>query len=107
MLTVVPDNCPVGRSRWLVVWADGIHVKIHPDHQGGIGTRLISALMDEAGRKGQDLVLDTLTVDRRAQAFYQQLGMAEVARHGDNEHQDHHAVRPSGIAPHGLGVARS
>jgi len=34
-------------------------IEIHPDHQGGgIGTRLISALIDEAGQKGQDLVLD-------------------------------------------------
>jgi ribosomal protein S18 acetylase RimI-like enzyme len=61
-------------------------IEIHPDHQGGgIGTRLMSALIDEAGRKGQDLVLDdVLTVNRRAQALYQRLGMAEVARHGDN-----------------------
>jgi GNAT superfamily N-acetyltransferase len=44
-------------------------IEIRPDHQGGgIGTRLISALIDEAGRKGQDLVLDVLTVNRRAQA---------------------------------------
>jgi predicted GNAT family acetyltransferase len=46
-------------------------IEIHPDHQGGgIGTRLISALIDEAGRKGQDLVLDALTVNRRAQAAW-------------------------------------
>ncbi len=60
-------------------------IEIHPDHLGGgIGTRLISALIDEAGRKGQDLVLDVLTVNRHAQGLYQRLGMAEVARHGDN-----------------------
>ena len=42
-------------------------IEIHPDHQGGgIGTRLISALIDEVGQKGQDLVLDVLTVNRRA-----------------------------------------
>ena len=61
-------------------------IEIHPDHQGGgTGTRLISALIDEAGQKGQDLVLDVLTVSRRAQGLYQRLGMAEVARHGDNK----------------------
>ncbi len=61
-------------------------IEIHPDHQGGgIGTRLVSALIDEAAQKGQDLVLDVLTVNRRAQALYQRLGMAEVARHGDND----------------------
>jgi GNAT superfamily N-acetyltransferase len=42
-------------------------IEIRPDHQGGgISTRLISALIDEARQKGQDLVLDVLTVDRRA-----------------------------------------
>ena len=60
-------------------------IEIHPDCQGqGIGTRLISALADEATAKGQDLVLDVLTVNHRAQALYQRLGFKEVARHGDN-----------------------
>jgi ribosomal protein S18 acetylase RimI-like enzyme len=59
-------------------------IELLPDHQGnGIGTRLISALADEAGQKGQDLVLDVLTVNQRAQALYQRLGMTKVARHGD------------------------
>ena len=60
-------------------------IEIHPDYQGrGIGTFLISALADEAKRKGQDLVLDVLAVNHRAQALYQRLGLREVARHGDN-----------------------
>jgi ribosomal protein S18 acetylase RimI-like enzyme len=59
-------------------------IEIDPGHQGhGIGTRIISVLLDEAERKGQDLVLDVLTVNRRAQALYQRLGLTEVARHGD------------------------
>jgi ribosomal protein S18 acetylase RimI-like enzyme len=59
--------------------------ELHPDHQGhGIGTRLVSAFIDEAMQKGQDLVLDVLTVNRRAQALYQRLGMTEVARRGDS-----------------------
>jgi ribosomal protein S18 acetylase RimI-like enzyme len=59
-------------------------IEISPEHQGrGIGTRLIGALIDEARQNGQDLVLDVLTVNRRAQALYQRLGMTEVARHGD------------------------
>ena len=46
---------------------DLARIEIHPDHQGGgIGTRLVSALIDGAGQKGQDLVLDVLTVNRRA-----------------------------------------
>ncbi len=59
-------------------------IEICPDHQGrGIGTHLISALAEQAGQKGLDLVLDVLTVNHRAQALYQRLGMTEVARHGD------------------------
>ena len=33
---------------------------------------------------GEDLVLDVLTLIDRARALYQQLGMTEVVRHGDN-----------------------
>jgi ribosomal protein S18 acetylase RimI-like enzyme len=59
-------------------------IEVCPGHQGrGIGTHLISALIDEAGQKGQDLVLDVLTVNQRARALYQRLGMTEVGRHGD------------------------
>ena len=39
----------------------------------------------QARRKGQDLVLDVLAVNHRAQALYQRLGMTEVARHGDGK----------------------
>ena len=42
-------------------------VEIHPDHQGhGIGTRLVSALLDEARQNGKALVLDVLAVNHRA-----------------------------------------
>ena len=59
-------------------------IEIGPGHQGrGIGSRIIRALLEEAQRKGQDLVLDVLTVNRRARALYERLGLAEVARHGD------------------------
>jgi GNAT superfamily N-acetyltransferase len=59
-------------------------IEIHPRHQGrGIGIRIITALLEEAERKGQDLVLDVLTVNRRAQALYRRLGLTEVASHGD------------------------
>ena len=89
-------------GRWQIITADGTdigmidveyrpaeiylsRIEIHPKYQGdGIGTRLISTLIDEARRNGQDLVLDVLTVNHRAQALYQRLGMTEVARHGDN-----------------------
>ena len=59
-------------------------IEIHPGHQGrGIGTRIVGALLEEAECTGQDLVLDVLTVNRRAQALYRRLGLTEVARRGD------------------------
>jgi ribosomal protein S18 acetylase RimI-like enzyme len=88
-------------SRWQIITADGTdigmldvehrpgeiylsRIEICPDHQGhGIGTRLIRVLASEAAQNGQDLVLDVLAVNHRAQALYQRLGMTEVARHGD------------------------
>jgi GNAT superfamily N-acetyltransferase len=87
-------------GRWQVITADGTdigmldvdyrpaeiylsRIELHPGHQSrGIGTGLISALIDEAMRKGQDLVLDVLTVNHRARALYQRLGLQEAARHG-------------------------
>jgi len=60
-------------------------LEIHPGYQGrGIGTRLISALADEARQEGEDLLLEVLAVNRHAQALYQRLGMTELARHGDS-----------------------
>jgi len=59
-------------------------IEIHPGHQGrGIGTRIISALVDEAQRTGRDLVLDVLAVNRRARTLYRRLGLTETGRHGD------------------------
>jgi ribosomal protein S18 acetylase RimI-like enzyme len=63
-------------------------IEIHPDHQGrGFGTRVIRALIDEARRRDQDLVLDVLAVNLRAQALYRRLGLTEVARHGEDNLQ--------------------
>ena len=61
-------------------------IEIHPEHQGhGAGTRLISALIDEATQRGQDLVLDVLTINQRAYDLYRRLGMKEEARHGGSK----------------------
>ena len=88
---------------WMIITADGADVgmididyraeeiylgriEILPDHQGrGIGTRLIEPLLAEADRRGQDLILDVLAVNRRAIAFYRRLGLHEVSRHGPND----------------------
>jgi ribosomal protein S18 acetylase RimI-like enzyme len=99
-------------GRWQIITADGAdigmidvehhpaeiylgRIEIHPSHQGrGIGTRLITALIDEARRNGQDVALDVLAVNRRAQALYQRLGLTEVARHGDGNIRIRMRVKP-------------
>ncbi len=90
-------------GHWQIITADGadigmldveyrpgeIHlarIEIHPEHQGrGAGTRLISALIDQATQRGQDLVLDVLTINQRAYDLYRRLGMKEEASHGGNK----------------------
>jgi ribosomal protein S18 acetylase RimI-like enzyme len=89
-------------GRWQIITADGedvgmldvehrpseiylARIEILPDCQGrGIGTQLVGALIREAAQNGQELVLEVLTVNHRAQSLYQRLGLTEVARHGDN-----------------------
>jgi ribosomal protein S18 acetylase RimI-like enzyme len=89
-------------DRWQIITDDGVdigmldveyrpheiylsRIEICPDHQGrGIGTRLISTLMAEATLRKQALALDVLTVNERARALYQRLGLTEAGRHGDN-----------------------
>ncbi len=88
-------------GRWQIITAGGVDVgmihvdyrpgeshlsriEILPGYQGrGIGTALISTLIDEAQQRGQALVLEVLTVNRRAHALYLRLGLKEVARRGD------------------------
>ncbi|MEU9017445.1 GNAT family N-acetyltransferase [Actinomadura sp. NPDC048394] len=88
-------------GRWQIITADGAdigmlsveyratevylgRIEVRPEHQGrGIGTRLITALLDEAEQQGKDLVLDVLAVNHRAHALYRRLGLREVARDGD------------------------
>ncbi len=90
-------------GRWQIITADGAgigmldveyrpgeiylaRIEIDPEHQGrGAGTRLISALIDEARQRGQDLVLDVLTINQRAYDLYRRLGMKEEASHGGDK----------------------
>jgi ribosomal protein S18 acetylase RimI-like enzyme len=90
-------------GRWQIITADGAdigmldvdyrpgeiylaRIEICPGHQGrGVGTRLISALIDEARRRGQDLVLEVLAINQRAYGLYRRLGMNDEASHGDDK----------------------
>jgi ribosomal protein S18 acetylase RimI-like enzyme len=59
-------------------------IELLPEYQGcGIGAGLVRELIDEAGRRGQELALDVLAVNHRARALYQRLGLREVGRHGE------------------------
>ena len=59
-------------------------IEIHPDFQGGgIGVRLVNALVDEAVRDGKELLLDVLAPNVRAYELYRRIGFREMYRHGD------------------------
>jgi ribosomal protein S18 acetylase RimI-like enzyme len=61
-------------------------IELLPRHQGkGIGTRIISMLLADAGRRGHDLVLDVLAVNVRARALYRRLGLTEAAPVSDGD----------------------
>jgi ribosomal protein S18 acetylase RimI-like enzyme len=89
-------------GRWQIITADGAdagmlnveyrpaeiylaRIEIHPAYQGaGIGSHFIRELLGEARQRGQPLVLDVLTVNHRAQAFYLRHGFREVSE-SDNK----------------------
>ncbi|MEU3346530.1 GNAT family N-acetyltransferase [Streptomyces sp. NPDC006700] len=96
-------HCGFDPDRWQVITVDGAdagvlvveyratevylaRIELHPHYQGrGIGARLIQSLIDTATRRGQQLILDVLAINTRAQAFYQRHGFREVARHGEDD----------------------
>jgi GNAT superfamily N-acetyltransferase len=58
-------------------------IQLLPAVQGrGVGSRLIEALLAEAAERGQEVVLEVLSVNERAYALYRRLGFREVGRHG-------------------------
>jgi ribosomal protein S18 acetylase RimI-like enzyme len=87
-------------GRWQIISVDGANagvigvdyrpgeiylsrIELLPGYQGrGIGARLVQELLNEAGRRGQELALDVLAVNQRARALYQRLGLREVGQHG-------------------------
>jgi ribosomal protein S18 acetylase RimI-like enzyme len=100
-------------GRWQIITADGedigmldvehrpgeiylARIELDPRWQGrGIGTRLINELIGEAAHTGQDLVLDVLSVNHRALALYQRLGLTEIGRHGDSNIKIRMRIQPT------------
>ena len=111
-------------SRWQIITAGGTDVgmidverrageiflgriEILPAYQGrGIGTRLIGALIAEAHRQGQALVLEVFAVNRRARALYQRLGLRETAVHGEGNIKITMRSEPPGVGERLRAAAR-
>jgi ribosomal protein S18 acetylase RimI-like enzyme len=73
-------------------------IQLHPQFQGrGVGSRLIEGLLAEAARRGQDVVLEVLSVNERAYALYRRLGFREVGRHGPDNIKIDMRASPAGV----------
>jgi ribosomal protein S18 acetylase RimI-like enzyme len=60
-------------------------IAVDPTWQGrGVGTTVVSALMDEAAASGRRVELEVFEINDRARALYERLGFREVGRHGPN-----------------------
>ena len=56
-------------------------IELDPVYQGrGIGSHIVRALTTEAASRGEEVVLEVLVVNTRAQAFYERLGFRESGR---------------------------
>jgi ribosomal protein S18 acetylase RimI-like enzyme len=78
------DGEPGGRL-YVARWADEIRIidiALLPEHRGvGIGTALLSALLDEAAEAGKRLSIH-VEVNNPARRLYERLGFVEVEEQG-------------------------
>jgi ribosomal protein S18 acetylase RimI-like enzyme len=78
------DGEPAGRL-YVARWADEIRIidiALLPEHRGvGIGTALLSALLDEAAEAGKRLSIH-VEVNNPARRLYERLGFVEVEEQG-------------------------
>lgn len=88
------DDKPIGRLR-VVRFDDRIFlggIQIHPDFQNnGIGTYLITALINESRTTGKPLQLDVERTNTRARQLYERL---RLQRYGESETDIHMQFSP-------------
>lgn len=66
-------------------------LQIRPEHQGGgIGTRLLSDVIDRAGRQGREVVLSTGVKNLGAARLFRRLGFEETQRSDTHIHFRYH-----------------
>lgn len=89
------DGAPAGRLR-VVRFRDRIFlggIQLHPAFQSrGIGTQLITALIDESSAIGKPLHLDVDKINLRARSLYERLGFEQEA---ESEKELHLIFRPA------------
>lgn len=87
------DGAPAGRFR-VVRFPDRIFlggIQIHPAFQGnGIGTHLITTLIEESRASGKPLQLDVEKNNARARRLYESLGFEQVAESETDLHMTFH-----------------
>ncbi len=81
------DGAPAGRFR-VVRFPDRIFlggIQIHPAYQNrGIGTRLITELIEESRSTGKPVQLDVDRTNVRARKLYERLGFERVGETGED-----------------------
>lgn len=69
-------------------------IQISPSHQNrGIGTKLLTMMMDEAARSGLSLRLRVLTANR-AKTLYERLGFSVIGMHENAHYWMEHVSSP-------------
>ena len=99
ILSIIEFNgAPAGRFR-VVRFPDRIFlggIQIHPAFQGnGIGTHLITALIQESRSTGKPLHLDVDRNNMRARRLYERLGFEQ---HAESEKDFHMTFHPDRVA---------
>ncbi|GAA4535625.1 GNAT family N-acetyltransferase [Amycolatopsis samaneae] len=85
---ITADGVDAG-SLIVETWPEAVYlgrIEVHPAYQSrGIGGHVVRTLLAEAAGHGLPVVLDVLTVNVRARAFYERLGFVEIGRPAEHK----------------------